>query len=245
MVKTARSYVLASSDAGLFPNATSTQFYFGTQGINREYANGRCIEAIFPNTIYQINPVNNTFSFTEETGNIDLTITLTNGTYTNTDFSVMMKSLLDAESLANGNSLVYNVAINQNNGLLEISASGNFRVNVANSSEITGFNTQTGFGASNISQSVVNLTPIDTILIHGLGSNLFNCIENTQDDIFMVVPLAQFPFGSYCHYAPENPLVFPSPRTDQMYVKLTDEKSRDVFINSNDGVKLLIEFFDS
>jgi len=244
MVKTARTYVLASSDNSLFPSIDKTSFYVGTQGSNKEYNFGRGLQFIMPNGVQQINPNNNTFSFTEETGNLTLTITITSGTYVNTSFEVLLKSLMDAESLANGNSLVYTVSVNQNTGKLTISTSANFRINDTNSKEITGFMAQTNFSTSHTSTETLNLTPIDTILVHGIGSNLYNTIERTQDDIFMIVPIAQYPFGGYIQYEPRYPIIFPSPKSDQLFIKITDEFSRDVFMESSDGLKILLEFFD-
>jgi hypothetical protein len=151
---------------------------------------------------------------------------------------------MDAESLTNGNGLIYTVSVNQNTGKLTISTSANFRINDTNSKEITGFMAQTNFSTSHTSTETINLTPIDTILVHGIGSNLYNTIERTQDDVWMLIPVAQYPFGGYIHYEPRYPIIFPSPKSDQLFIKITDEYSRDVYMQSSDGLKILIEFFD-
>ena len=150
---------------------------------------------VIPFTYYGVNANNNSFSITETTGTSVIAITLTPGNYTSSTFPTLLKTLLEAESIASGNSLTYTVSIVAATNKLLIEATGNFLVSVANSSRVTGFVSATTSAASATSQNVVYLSGTNNLY---LRSNLAmflqrdSIIENnlTYNNVLKAVPIA-------------------------------------------------------
>lgn len=112
-----------------------------------------------PFTYYIINSTNNTFTVIEDTGTSTVSVTIPVGNYTTSTFESSLKALLEAESIASGNSLTYTVAKSSLTEKITISATGNFLVSLTASSYITGFIVATAGGvATHTADNVINLT---------------------------------------------------------------------------------------
>ena len=129
---------------------------------------------VVPVTFYNINSTNQAFSVIETTGTLTVDVTITSGNYNSTTFSTELKTILDAESLANGNTLTYTVSISTITGKLTISATGDFLVSLTSSSKITGFREATTTASSATGDSVINLSGPRNIY---LRSNLADVLQ--------------------------------------------------------------------
>lgn len=149
---------------------------------------------VIPFTFYAINSNNDIFTIIETTGTSEITITLTNGNYTSSTFTALLKTLLEAESIANGNSLTYTVTVIAATNRLSISASGDFLVNVTNSKRITGFTVATTSAASAIATNTIFLAATNNLY---LRSNLANFLQRDSvinnnlnyNNILKIIPL--------------------------------------------------------
>lgn len=244
-----RRYIYASAGNGLFEVADKEAFTIQARGYADKYSHCRVITAIFPNTIYQINSTNNVVGFTEDDGlggTTALTATLNEGTYSQTEFLTEIKTRMDAASAASGNSYTYTFSVSGTTGKMTITSSSNtFRMDLSSSDVVTGFSGTSSYANSLTGDNTINLNPIDTCFIRGFGTNVFNSRANNSDTIVAIIPLGEYSFGSYVHFEPTNPMVIDAPNSAQIYVALTDEEGNILNLNSTDGLKLVIEFFDA
>lgn len=243
-----RRYVYASAGNGLYEVADKEAYTIQARGYADKYSHCRILTAIFPNTIYQINERNYTVAFTEDDGvggKTSLSTTLTPGTYSQTEFVAHMKSKMDSASAASGNGYTYTFSVSGTTGTMTIAVSSNtFRMDVSSSSLITGFTSTTTYAASVTGDNTINLNPIDTCFVRGFGTNVYNSRTNNADTICAIIPLGEYAFGQYVHFEPANPLIIDAPMGAQIYVSLTDEEGNILNLNSTDGLKLVIEFFN-
>ena len=119
----------------------------------------RVSSVVVPFTYYVVNSNTNYFEVIESTGSLVVGINITPGNYDSVTFPAQLKSQLDAESIASGNSLTYTVTISDSTKKITISATGNFSVQLENSSGITGYTSTTAGGVStHTANNVVNLS---------------------------------------------------------------------------------------
>ena len=98
-----------------------------------------------PLTYYVFNTNTDTFTVIEDTGSLTVSVTIPNGNYDASTFVSTLKTLLDAESLASGNTLTYTVTDSDITRKITVAATGGFAISVATSSALTGFSAvQTG-----------------------------------------------------------------------------------------------------
>lgn len=160
---------------------------------------------IIPFTWYHINDSNNTLVWIE--GATTLTITLTPGNYESpASFTTMLKTLMDAESLASGASETYTCSASNDTGILTISTvATNIGLQLASYTTMAHF---LGFTAVNTTPAATSITgtlPISLLPTHvkiyseifrqtssisgtyqGLRTNLFEIIPVNVDGFTMI-----------------------------------------------------------
>ena len=145
----------------------------------------RVSNVVVPFSYYVVNSNTQYFEVIEDTGSLVVGVNITQGNYDSVTFPTELKTLLDAESIASGNSLTYTVTIDNSTKKLTISATGNFSVQLENSSEITGFTSTTaGAVANHTGDSVVNLSgPRNLYLRSNIAQSLQrdSVIENNNN----------------------------------------------------------------
>lgn len=225
------SLLLLNSRDAVTPNATNDEMQFQINSARMNLLHGfsmTLVSAELPNGVYPLNSFYNTIAVSEAGGAAaTITATITASNYTGATLAAHLKTILDAASVAQGNSETYTVSYDSATKKLTFSATGNFAfVAVANSAyEALGITTLGGSTASPVvADYPINISGSAYV---DLASNFHvqNWNSTSTSNIIARIPLSGA-FGDVINVSfPESlPLVVSGPSISDLHLRLLDDQ---------------------
>ena len=186
-----------TNDKTTLHTASNNPFKFGYDGgMGLAPAELTITQITFPYSFYSINTNNSTFQIDEN--GTTLSIVMTSGNYNTSSFTTMLKTVLEAESVANGASLIYTISINADTGKLTISTTANIELLLANypkSARVLGYTVVNTVG---VATSITGSYPVQLLyskiffccpeIASHINSRL-NTASPASGDIILCIPL--------------------------------------------------------